>query len=93
MMKMNREQLVRGASIVTIAIAVIAPFLSGSLFLLNLLSLMLIFIIFPLHGSSLAIPRQDLLDMLRSSHTEHTRTLSRSGVGVTRLYYDLSRAL
>ncbi len=61
MMKMNREQLVRGASIVTIAIAVIAPFLSGSLFLLNLLSLMLIFIIFSSAWNLLAYSGQGSL--------------------------------
>jgi branched-chain amino acid transport system permease protein len=45
-MKLTRDEWIRWGLILTVAAAVIAPFLSGNLYILNLLSLMLIFIIF-----------------------------------------------
>jgi branched-chain amino acid transport system permease protein len=45
-MNLARDEMIRYGTIAAIALAVIAPFLSGNLFILNLLSLMLIFIIF-----------------------------------------------
>ena len=45
-MKPTREELLRYGTYAVIAIAVIGPFLSSNLYLLNILSLMLIFVIF-----------------------------------------------
>jgi branched-chain amino acid transport system permease protein len=45
-MDFRRNEMIRYGTLAILALAVVAPFLSGNLFLLNLLSLMLIFIIF-----------------------------------------------
>ena len=61
MSNLNRDQMVLFGSIAAIAIAVIAPVLSGSLYLLNLLSLLLIFIIFASAWNLLAYSGQGSL--------------------------------
>lgn len=61
MMNLNRDQMIWFVSIATIAVAAIAPVLSGSLFLINLVSLMLIFIIFASAWNLLAYSGQGSL--------------------------------
>jgi branched-chain amino acid transport system permease protein len=60
-MKLTRDEWIRWGIILTVAVAVIAPFLSGNLFLLNLLSLMLIFIMFASAWNLLAYSGQGSL--------------------------------
>ncbi len=60
-MQYDRERVTRYGTAAVIAIAVIAPLLSGNLFLLNLLSLMLIFIIFASAWNLLAYSGQGSL--------------------------------
>jgi branched-chain amino acid transport system permease protein len=60
-MNIDRDRVTRYGTFFAIAIAVIAPFLSGNLFLLNLLSLMLIFIIFASAWNLLACSGQGSL--------------------------------
>ena len=60
-MNLTRDEMIRYGTIAAIAIAVGAPFLSGNLFLLNLLSLMLIFIIFSSAWNLLAYSGQGSL--------------------------------
>jgi len=57
----GRDKKTRNGTIAVIAIAVIAPLLSGNLYLLNLLSLMLIFIIFASAWNLLAYSGQGSL--------------------------------
>ena len=60
-MNLSREQLVRYGTIAVVAVAVVLPFVSGNLFFLNLLSLMLIFIIFSSAWNLLACSGQGSL--------------------------------
>jgi branched-chain amino acid transport system permease protein len=60
-MNISRDDWNRWGVILTIAVAVIAPFLSGNMYLLNLLSLMLIFIIFASAWNLLAYSGQGSL--------------------------------
>jgi branched-chain amino acid transport system permease protein len=60
-MTLTRDEIIRYGTIAAIALAVVAPFLSGNLFLLNLLSLMLIFIIFASAWNLLAYSGQGSL--------------------------------
>jgi branched-chain amino acid transport system permease protein len=60
-MKLTRNERDRWGIILTVAVAVIAPFLSGNLYLLNLLSLLLIFIIFASAWNLLAYSGQGSL--------------------------------
>jgi len=60
-MNLTRDEMIRYGSIAAIAFAIVAPFLSGNLFLLNLLSLMLIFIIFASAWNLLAYSGQGSL--------------------------------
>lgn len=60
-MEMKRDQWTSAATILTVAFALVVPFLSGNLFLLNLLSLMLIFIIFSSAWNLLAYSGQGSL--------------------------------
>jgi len=60
-MNLSREQLVRYGTIAIIAVAVAMPFVSANLFILNLLSLMLIFIIFSSAWNLLACSGQGSL--------------------------------
>ncbi len=60
-MELKREQWTSAATILTVAFALVVPFLSGNLFLLNLLSLMLIFIIFSSAWNLLAYSGQGSL--------------------------------
>ncbi|HUT38544.1 MAG TPA: branched-chain amino acid ABC transporter permease [Methanoregula sp.] len=60
-MNLTRDAMIRYGSIAAIALAIVAPFLSGNLFLLNLLSLMLIFIIFASAWNLLAYSGQGSL--------------------------------
>jgi branched-chain amino acid transport system permease protein len=60
-MKLTRDEWTRWGIILTVAVAAIAPFLSGNLYLLNLLSLMLIFIIFASAWNLLAYSGQGSL--------------------------------
>jgi branched-chain amino acid transport system permease protein len=60
-MKLSRNEWNRWGIILTVAVAVIAPFLSGNLYILNLLSLLLIFIIFASAWNLLAYSGQGSL--------------------------------
>jgi branched-chain amino acid transport system permease protein len=60
-MDFRRNEMIRYGTLAVIALAVVAPFLSGNLFLLNLLSLMLIFIIFASAWNLLAYSGQGSL--------------------------------
>lgn len=60
-MELKRDQWTSAATILTVAFALVIPFLSGNLFLLNLLSLMLIFIIFSSAWNLLAYSGQGSL--------------------------------
>ena len=60
-MKLSRDAWVRYGTIAVIALAVIMPFVSGNLFILNLLSLLLIFIIFSSAWNLLACSGQGSL--------------------------------
>ena len=60
-MNLTRAEMIRYGTIAAIALAVVAPFLSDNLFLLNLLSLMLIFIIFASAWNLLAYSGQGSL--------------------------------
>ena len=60
-MNFQRDEMIRYGTLAAIALAVVAPFLSGNLFLLNLLSLMLIFIIFASAWNLLAYSGQGSL--------------------------------
>ena len=60
-MNLSRDTLVRYGTIAVIAVAVAMPFVSGNLFILNLLSLMLIFIIFSSAWNLLACSGQGSL--------------------------------
>jgi branched-chain amino acid transport system permease protein len=60
-MDFRRKGMIRYGTLAVIALAVMAPFLSGNLFLLNLLSLMLIFIIFASAWNLLAYSGQGSL--------------------------------
>ena len=60
-MNLSREQLVRYGTVAVVAVAVVLPFVSGNLFFLNLLSLMLIFIIFSSAWNLLACSGQGSL--------------------------------
>ncbi|MDD1701022.1 MAG: branched-chain amino acid ABC transporter permease [Methanoregula sp.] len=60
-MNLTRDEMIRYGTIAAIALAVVAPFLTGNLFLLNLLSLMLIFIIFASAWNLLAYSGQGSL--------------------------------
>jgi branched-chain amino acid transport system permease protein len=60
-MDLKRDEMIRYGTIAVIALAVVAPFLSGNLYLLNLLSLMLIFIIFASAWNLLAYSGQGSL--------------------------------
>jgi len=61
MMNITRHEIIRYGTIAVIAFAVVAPFLLGNLYLLNLLSLMLIFIIFASAWNLLAYSGQGSL--------------------------------
>jgi branched-chain amino acid transport system permease protein len=60
-MDLKRDEMIRYGTIAAVALAVVAPFLSGNLYLLNLLSLMLIFIIFASAWNLLAYSGQGSL--------------------------------
>ena len=60
-MDFRRNEMIRYGTLAVIALAVVAPFLSGNLYLLNLLSLMLIFIIFASAWNLLAYSGQGSL--------------------------------
>ncbi len=60
-MDFTRNEMIRYGTLAVIALAVVAPFLSGNLYLLNLLSLMLIFIIFASAWNLLAYSGQGSL--------------------------------
>ncbi len=60
-MEQKRDQWTSAATILTVAFALVVPFLSNNLFLLNLLSLMLIFIIFSSAWNLLAYSGQGSL--------------------------------
>jgi branched-chain amino acid transport system permease protein len=60
-MNLRRNQITRYGTIAAIALAVVVPFLSGNLYLLNLLSLMMIFIIFASAWNLLAYSGQGSL--------------------------------
>lgn len=60
-MKPTREEIIRYGTYAVIAIAVIGPFLSSNLYLLNILSLMLIFVIFASAWNLLAYSGQGSL--------------------------------
>src|SRR5512136_1964439 len=60
-MDLSRDSLNRWGIILVIALAALAPFLSGNLFLLNLLCIMLIFIIFASAWNLLAYSGQGSL--------------------------------
>lgn len=60
-MKLTRDEWTRWGIILIVGVALIAPFLSGNLYLLNLLSLMLIFIIFASAWNLLAYSGQGSL--------------------------------
>ncbi len=60
-MNFKRDEIIRYGTIAAIALAVVAPFLLGNLFILNLLSLMLIFIIFASAWNLLAYSGQGSL--------------------------------
>jgi len=60
-MKWTRDAWIRWGTVLTIAVAILAPFLSGNMFLLNLLCLMLIFIIFSSAWNLLAYSGQGSL--------------------------------
>jgi len=60
-MKLSSNQMVRYGTIVTVAVAILLPFVTGNLFLLNLLSLLLIFIIFSSAWNLLACSGQGSL--------------------------------
>jgi branched-chain amino acid transport system permease protein len=60
-MDIPRDKLVRFGTVAVLGVAVIAPFLSGDLYLLNTLSLMLIFIIFSSAWNLLAYSGQGSL--------------------------------
>lgn len=60
-MNLTREQLVRYGTYVVIALAVIVPFVSTNLYLLNILSLMLVFVIFSSAWNLLAYSGQGSL--------------------------------
>ena len=60
-MNISRQEIIRYGTISAIALAVVAPFLIGNLYLLNLLSLMLIFIIFASAWNLLAYSGQGSL--------------------------------
>ena len=60
-LNMKRDTLVRYGTLAVIGIAVVAPFLSGNLYLLNVITLMLIFIIFASAWNLLAYSGQGSL--------------------------------
>ena len=60
-MNLSRDKLIRYGTIAVVAVAVVMPFVSGNLYLLNLLSLMLIFIIFASAWNLLACSGQGSL--------------------------------
>jgi len=60
-LNLKRDTLVRYGTLAVIAIAVVAPFLSGNLYLLNVITLMLIFIIFASAWNLLAYSGQGSL--------------------------------
>jgi len=60
-MNLTHDEMIRYGIIAAIALAVVAPFLSGNLYLLNLLSLMMIFIIFASAWNLLAYSGQGSL--------------------------------
>ena len=60
-MNLKSDEIIRYGTIAVIALAVVAPFLSANLYLLNLLSLMLIFIIFASAWNLLAYSGQGSL--------------------------------
>ena len=60
-MEINRENLARYGTAAVLAVAVLAPFLIRNLFILNLCTLMLIFVIFASAWNLLAISGQGSL--------------------------------
>src|SRR5512136_102865 len=60
-MNLSRDKLVRYGTLAILAVAVVMPFISGNLFILNLLCLMLIFIIFSSAWNLLAFSGQGSL--------------------------------